>query len=113
MLPARERDCLWIRYGDARKPNQILIDGGRLATSQAIRACFAALPVAQRTFELLIITHVDRDHIEGVLGLLEDTKFAVKFKDIWFNGYDHLKNTKLETFHAYQQSAHMALLWYK
>lgn len=102
MLPAREGDCLWIRYGNAKKPHQILIDGGRASTGEVLKSRFAALPEDQKTFELLIVTHVDRDHIEGILRLLEDPNLSVKFKDIWFNGYDHLKNVRLETFGAVQ-----------
>ncbi len=102
MLPAREGDCLWIRYGDAKKPHQILIDGGRAATAKELKARFAKLPANQKSFELLIITHVDRDHIEGVLSLLEDPKLSLRFKDIWFNGYDHLQDVALETFGAVQ-----------
>lgn len=102
MLPAREGDCLWIRYGDAKKPRQILIDGGRAATARHLKARLATLPRNQQTFELLVITHVDRDHIEGTLQLLEDPTLAIRFKDIWFNGYDHLQDVKLETFGAVQ-----------
>jgi hypothetical protein len=102
MLPAREGDCLWIRYGPAAHPRQILIDGGRSATAKELKTRFAALPAGQREFELLIVTHVDRDHIEGVLALLQDATLPVTFRDVWFNGYDHLKDVELETFGAVQ-----------
>lgn len=111
MLPAREGDCLWIRYGDPRRPRQILIDGGRAATAKEIKSRFAKLPANQKTFELLIVTHVDRDHIEGVLRLLEDPALQIGFKDIWFNGYDHLMNVPIETFGAAQgERLSMALI---
>jgi len=102
MLPAREGDCLWIRYGDKSAPKQILVDGGRASTYKELRARLAALPKPQRVFELFIITHVDRDHIEGSMSLLEDAASPVTFKQIWFNGYDHLKSAKLEPFGAVQ-----------
>lgn len=102
MLSAREGDCLWIRYGDVRNPRQILIDGGRAATAKQLKARLAELPRNQRTFELLVITHVDRDHIEGALHLLEDPTLPIRFKDVWFNGFDHLQDVKLETFGAIQ-----------
>jgi beta-lactamase superfamily II metal-dependent hydrolase len=98
MLPAREGDCLWIRYGDSKKPKQILIDAGRKATGKELRERFSQLPASQRTFELLIVSHIDRDHIEGVLELLKDD--LLKFKDVWFNAYFHL--TKVESFGAVQ-----------
>lgn len=102
MLPAREGDALWIRYGDPDAPRQILIDGGRAGTYTQIKQRFAELPEDQRTFELFVITHVDRDHIEGALKLLEDPDLALAFNEIWFNGYDHLHNVALETFGAVQ-----------
>ena len=40
--------------------------------------------------ELLVITHVDRDHIEGVVQLLAPAKSNRFFRDIWFNGFHHL-----------------------
>ena len=94
MLPAREGDCLWIRYGDAKKPKQILIDAGRKATGKELLLRLKELPPEKRIFELLIVSHVDRDHIEGVLELLKDKD--IKFKDIWFNAYFHL--LELERF---------------
>lgn len=102
MLPAREGDALWIRYGDPAAPYQVLIDGGRAGTYAQIKQRFAELPDDQREFELFVITHVDRDHIEGALKLLEDPGLDLAFKEIWFNGYDHLHNVALETFGAAQ-----------
>lgn len=102
MLPAREGDALWIRYGDPASPHQVLIDGGRAGTYNEIKARFSQLPEDQREFELFVITHVDRDHIEGALKLLEDPNLSLAFKEIWFNGYDHLQGTELETYGAVQ-----------
>jgi len=109
MLPAREGDCLWIRYGSPTAPHQILIDTGRAATYKALRDRLIKLPPKQRTFELFVITHVDRDHIEGAMALLEDKNLPIKFNQIWFNGYDHLvsardqnKKLKVEEFGAVQ-----------
>ncbi|WP_313401238.1 hypothetical protein [Stenotrophomonas sp.] len=102
MLPAREGDALWIRYGDADASYQILIDGGRAGTYQDIKDRLAKLPEDQRKFELFVITHVDRDHIEGALKLLEDPDLDLTFKEVWFNGYQHLRSDGLETFGAVQ-----------
>lgn len=94
---------MWLRYGSRRNPRQILIDAGRSATyKKDLRHRLLALPESQRTFELFVITHVDRDHIEGAMALLEDRALPITFKQIWFNGYDHLVSAKLETFGAVQ-----------
>lgn len=100
MLPAREGDCLLVTYVDGKTARRILIDGGRKATYKALKARLEELPAKERTLELFVITHVDRDHIEGSLELLADPKRPVKFKDVWFNGFAHLTNPegKKESF---------------
>ncbi len=90
MLPAEHGDCLWIEYGPADAPRRILVDGGTSGTFRTLGARSAALPVAQRRFELLVVSHIDSDHIAGAIELLEDTALGVSFGDIWFNGHRHL-----------------------
>ena len=102
MLPAREGDCLILTYGSDAAPKRVLIDGGRKATYADLKAHVETLPANQRAFELLIITHVDRDHIEGVLEMLADTARPMTFKEVWFNGYHHLQDGDFEAFGAVQ-----------
>jgi beta-lactamase superfamily II metal-dependent hydrolase len=102
MLPAREGDCLWLTYGQAETLHRILIDGGRAGTYTALQRRLEKIPENEREFELLVVTHVDRDHIEGVLAMLEDEARPARFNEIWFNGYDHLLNKEIETFGAIQ-----------
>lgn len=102
MLPAREGDCLLLTYGQAGHERRVLIDGGRAATYDDLKTRLNRLSDKEREFELLIVTHVDRDHIEGVLKLLEDPARPVAFRDIWFNGYNHLKDATFEEFGAVQ-----------
>ncbi len=40
--------------------------------------------------DVLVVTHVDQDHILGVLALLNDPERSVAFGDVWFNGFDQL-----------------------
>jgi hypothetical protein len=90
MLPAEHGDCLWIEYGPGPAPRRVLIDGGTPGTFRALRPRLAALPPAQRRFELLVVSHIDADHIGGVIELLEDESLGVTFGDVWFNGFRHL-----------------------
>ena len=89
-LPARQGDAIWIRWGDG---HQIVIDMGTEEIGNRIHARLTALPETERQFELLVVTHVDRDHIGGVLTCLADPDVPLRgleFKDVWFNGWDHL-----------------------
>jgi hypothetical protein len=89
LLPARHGDCLLLEYGDAARPHRVLIDGGPIGAYGALSQRLAALPADQRELELLVITHVDGDHIEGCLKLLNHRELAT-FRDIWFNGWPHI-----------------------
>lgn len=89
LLPALHGDCLLLEYGDPDHPHRVLIDGGPIGAYPALSSRLDALPSNQRDFELLVITHVDADHIEGCLKLLNHPELAT-FKDIWFNGWPHV-----------------------
>jgi hypothetical protein len=93
MLPARQGDALWLEYGDAARPRRALIDAGTPSTWSSVRARIEALAPDDRHFELLVVSHIDSDHIGGVLPLLEDSRLGITFGDIWFNGFRHLPNT--------------------
>lgn len=97
MLPAAQGDCLWIEYGKPTAPKRMIIDGGVHATAAALRERIEDLPVKKRVFELAVITHVDLDHIAGMLELLEDPPTGLVIKDFWFNGFDHLPESADDT----------------
>lgn len=98
-LPARQGDSLWIRWGDAEDPYQLLIDMGTIQTGKAIRQQLADLDESKRKFELLVVTHVDSDHIGGIISCLVDADPlpGLEFKDVWFNGYHHLKGKSIKS----------------
>ncbi len=90
MLPAFHGDCIWIEYGEESKPHRILIDGGPLPTYEVLRARLERVSKDQRCFELMAITHVDADHIESAVKLLNVQKLDFEVGDIWFNAWKHL-----------------------
>jgi hypothetical protein len=97
MLPARDGDCLLLEYGDGAGRRRVLIDGGRASTYPEVTATLATLdPPA---LDLLVVTHVDQDHVLGVLEYFGDPD-RVPVGEVWFNGFDHLMGEQLETFGA-------------
>lgn len=89
-LPARQGDALWIEWGDPVR--RMIIDMGTESIGRNIRSRIQDLPEDQRVIELLVITHVDQDHIGGILTCLAeaDPIPGLHIKDVWFNGWDHL-----------------------
>lgn len=90
-LPARQGDAIWVRWHDGERWRQLLVDMGTAETGRAIRSLVAERPEDERAFELLVVSHVDGDHIGGVLSsVVDDPLDGFAFGDVWFNGWAHL-----------------------
>lgn len=109
LLPAGHGDCILITYGDAAAPARILVDGGTSGTWKRLKAVVEELDPEERRFELLVVTHVDADHIAGALEVLDGTVPGLGFDDVWFNGYRHL--TGLEVQGPVQGEKFTTKLW--
>ncbi|MDZ4289072.1 MAG: MBL fold metallo-hydrolase [Prosthecobacter sp.] len=92
MLPASYGDCLWIEYGDENASHRILVDGGLNPTYEHLIAKLGDLPEADRTLELVVCTHIDLDHIRGLLKLFGAPLPGLRIGDVWFNGWDQIKD---------------------
>lgn len=98
MLPAGCGDCFWLEYGNPGETRIILIDGGVRNTATRLKERILNAQSDHKThisplhIELLVVTHYDNDHINGILELLESQPLLVTFGDIWFNGDRQLAN---------------------
>ena len=92
MLPASEGDCLILSYGpDENGLRHVVIDGGRKATWPLLRAHLARIAGRGEAVELLLLSHIDADHIDGLLELAEEQDPPLVPKAVWYNGFDQLK----------------------
>lgn len=70
------------------------MDGGTAGTREAIRNAISNLPEGQKHLELVVISHIDNDHIAGILTFLEEVpaeeKLGFTIGDFWFNGWPQL-----------------------
>ena len=93
VLPAQRGDCLWLTYGTATQQRHVLIDGGPQDTIPTLvpqlEQRIKAVPGGAGRIELLVVTHIDADHIQGVVSLLSVPGRIKVFRDVWFNGYAH------------------------
>lgn len=90
-LPARQGDAFWVRWGED-EVHQLIVDMGTGEVGTALRARLERLDPAARRFELLVGTHVDSDHIGGLLTCLADAApmEGLELGEVWFNGWEHL-----------------------
>jgi hypothetical protein len=103
---ALKGDCLILHYGTKEKPGLILIDGGpakvykphlkpRLEEIRKARGLALGDPL---NVDLLMVSHIDDDHINGILELtrdLVDAKKAqkplpIRVRTFWHNTFDDL-----------------------
>lgn len=96
VLAAGTGDSILIAFEDEQGLlRHILVDGGDCPTgyNTGLRARVRDLAAAGHRLDLVVVTHQDRDHIQGIRWLLDDARsgaFDVApdrlFGDFWFNG---------------------------
>jgi beta-lactamase superfamily II metal-dependent hydrolase len=98
VFPAQRGDALWIEYGPARNPFRILIDGGITATGRDHLVDHVRGLSEGAHIDLLVVTHIDLDHVQGVIALLDDLQSEIAIGRVWFNGWDQLPRDPGEPF---------------
>lgn len=92
LLPALFGDSILIEYGTKAKPSYILIDGGPYYGFKDLMKGLKKVAPKIKELELLIITHIDIDHIDGIVTLLNQEPLPFAIKEVWFNGFEQLKS---------------------
>jgi hypothetical protein len=106
VIRARKGDCLMLHFGTAEEPGLVLIDGGprgvygphlkpRLADLRRARKLGDNQPLP---VDLLMVSHVDDDHIQGILDLTKEMverqrahqPLPVQVLDFWHNTFDNI-----------------------
>ncbi|CNG86798.1 MBL fold metallo-hydrolase [Yersinia enterocolitica] len=95
ILHASHGDCLFLRHEQDGGTFNLLIDGGPAETfgqlygyAKPLRLLLEELQERGESVDLAIITHVDDDHIGGVLeGMSYDNFLPSLVKEFWFNSY--------------------------
>jgi beta-lactamase superfamily II metal-dependent hydrolase len=85
MLPAKHGDALLLSWGPPAQRHRLLIDGGPATAYKQVSARLRELSTAG-PLELMVLTHIDADHIEGTLLLTNDADLNLNIKEYWFNG---------------------------
>jgi beta-lactamase superfamily II metal-dependent hydrolase len=101
ILPANNGDCLLISFYAEGMTRNILIDGGIGRTSVLLMKELKSLEDKGEFIDLLIVTHIDDDHIGGIVKLFsKDDNTLNIIKKVWFNSgaslADFFKTRSLE-----------------
>lgn len=118
-LRAKHGDCLLIYNGDADDPDLILVDGGpagvfkRTLNKRLESLADKLLPDGPLPIRLVMVSHVDDDHIKGLLDLtrrLSTRKRDKQPRDVeigvlWHNSFDRVLGNRSEALLATGRSA--------
>lgn len=125
VIRARKGDCLILHYGEEDNPRMMLIDGGpsnvyapflkpRLDAIREQRDLPDGKPLP---IDVLLISHVDDDHIKGILELTTELREQAQSKEplefkvgtLWHNSFDDLLKTTPRELKAEAQFGAAAL----
>ena len=93
LLPANNGDCIIIEFVSG---HFILIDGGYVDTYRNyLRPKLIEIAAGGGIIDALVVTHIDSDHISGIIKLLEEELMPITIREIWYNGYRHIQSVAL------------------
>ena len=88
VLPAGYGDSLLISCPVGRGTWRMLVDTGPDECWPTLKARLGKIPKSKdgkRVIDLLVISHIDHDHIGAAAQLLSDQDLGLSFGDVWFN----------------------------
>ncbi|HFU75208.1 MAG TPA: MBL fold metallo-hydrolase [Arcobacter sp.] len=107
-LKAGKGDCILISIEEGTyNEKNILIDGGVSKTYDNSTHGIGTLKSKlgeKSSLDLVVLTHIDDDHICGLIQLLKDNEHVGKVKELWFNSSDYLKIDIFSEEKGYGQS---------
>ncbi len=86
LIPAEYGDCVMVSVGDTEQYN-LIIDGGLLKTYQKyLKKEISNLTKSKQKINLMICTHMDNDHICGLIHILKNSNTKI-IENVWYNGF--------------------------
>ncbi|MGL4863532.1 MULTISPECIES: MBL fold metallo-hydrolase [Bacteria] len=96
---AKNGDSFYLYFPEEKF--NILIDGGYSSTyKDEIKLELEKIKARGEELDLLIVTHIDNDHISGIIKLIEENgsneeSKIIKIKEVWFNSYFNSPTEKI------------------
>lgn len=96
IVQAKFGDCLIIEFGDKQHPRYMLIDGGPGGVyADSLKEELSKIKNKGGCLDLMVLSHIDGDHIVGLLDLLEELKQnaadeeanVIDVKELWVNTF--------------------------
>jgi len=101
VFPAGAGDCILVHF--IKEDYRILIDGGYAETyHKYLNKYLTELKTQGKRINLLIVTHIDSDHIGGIQAFLKENGFAknpsvIGVDEVWYNAFFHVNTMKVHS----------------
>ena len=100
VLPANCGDSIIISFTDENKIKNILVDGGvGKFYTDILQNEIKKIKEKKQNIDLLIVTHVDNDHINGIIKFIEDKENNDCIKEVWFNSWTNFGHKPIKLKH--------------
>ena len=100
MYPAKEGDAFLVSLKSDEGQKNILIDMGLADTYESeIKKDLIELKSLGQKIDLLVITHIDQDHIQGAIQFIQENggdRSIIEVEEVWHNSFRHLQFDKKE-----------------
>ncbi len=109
IMRARKGDCLMLHHGSEDNPRLLMIDGGPSGVyRQHLRPRILQIRKSRQMeddqplpVDVLVISHVDDDHVKGILDLTTELReqkgdnepLLIRVRSLWHNTFDDLLDT--------------------
>ena len=93
MLDSEEGDSFFLEFGFDSKTYTMLIDTGPVKCwTDKLKPFLDFLISKNKKINVLIITHIDNDHIGGAIEMFQYEEYSELVEEVWFNGLNQILN---------------------
>jgi hypothetical protein len=105
IIQARYGDSLILEYGTSSAPRFLLVDGGpNDVYSRHLKAVLEDIRDDGGELDLVVLSHVDRDHVTGLLDLANDLQWqrvrevpeTISINELWHNSFSSTLGTDVQ-----------------
>lgn len=112
MLDCAEGDCFFLEFCFDSMEYTILMDTGPgVCWTTSLKPFLDHLIAKKKKINVLVITHIDSDHIGGAIKLFQSEEYSGLVEEVWFNGLRQVLNIDAVSSVPGNQTAYQRIIF--
>lgn len=112
MFDSAEGDCFFLEfYFDSTKYTILMDTGPGMCWTTSLKPFLDQLIAKKEKINVLVITHIDNDHIGGAIRLFQSKEYSDLVEEVWFNGLKQVLNTDAVNSVSDNQTAYQRIIF--